>query len=223
MATFPQQSRALIDFPQLSELLHDFAFYFPATSATQVSRRTKLDFRALSFVARKEVLSVNARILLNKMRDSLSHLAQTAIAYSAELDRCIETLQFSLYLYENQSYSPAFSDHLRAKYGDLEAEFDLREHLRLSLTLLKKKYLNEPIKDPSAYLKYLDINNKRAHRDYLFADIRRIFFGDQSHIEEINTAKLFDFRNSKKVKAEIESHLRAALAGVQEPQDAVVS
>jgi hypothetical protein len=222
VATFPLLNKSLIDFPQFNELVHEYTFYFPATSATQVSRQTRLDFRPLSFVARKKTLDHNQKLLWAKTRDALPQLSSTARQHLPEFERQLRALQFNLYFYEQQSYSPSFLALLRNKYSDLETDFDFKEHIRLSLTLLKKRFLDEPIKDPAVYLKYLDINNKRAHRDFIFADIRRIYLGDQSHIEEINTNRLFDFRNSKKVKAEIEAHLKTALTGVQEPQEAVV-
>lgn len=223
MASFPLRQKSLFDFNQFNDLIHDYAFYFPAANASFVPRKTKLVFRQLTFAARKQLLSVTPRQLAPALSHSLAHLSESMKPHLKEFERQLETLYFNLYYHEQQPYAPEFTGFLRGRYGDLEADYDIKEHLRLSLTLIKKRYLEEPIKDPVTYLKYLDINNKRSHRDYVFADLRAMFFGEQNHVEEVNTERLFDYRISKRVKAEVEAVLRTALVGVQEPQEAVVA
>ena len=219
---FPLKNKSLVDFAQFNVLIHDYAFYFPLQTSQQVTKFPKLDYKPLSFATRQEMLGINANIILNKQKQSIRYVMNLNEEIKHELFIKTQNLQFNLYYYENQSYSPDFAQHMKNKFGELEIEFNMLEHLRYSFTILKNRYLGESIRDVDFYLKYANINNKKSHRDHIFSDIKRFFMGDQSHIEEINTSKLFDYKNSKKIQNEIENYLKVALQGVQEPHDSIV-
>lgn len=203
-------------------MVHHYVFHFPLPNSVHITKPTKLDYKQLSFIARKEMFELNTKIIRNKLNQSIKYVPQFSTQEIDELTQRSENILFNLYLYENQAYFPDFVQQLNKTFSDLELTFDISEHFRFSLTIIKKRYLNEPITNVSHYLQYLNINNKKSHRDYIMADIKHVFLSDLAHIEEIDTSKLFDYKNSKKVKHEIEEHLKAALINVQQPQDAVV-
>ena len=139
-----------------------------------------------------------------------------------ELKKRNQNLAYNLFFYEDLHFLLDIEDSLMQKLVDLEQGYDLLTHLRYSLLTVKKFVLLESISNFDEYLVYLNINNKKGHRDVLFDDVKTVILSKNEHIQQVDTKGFFDYRNSKKVKMEIENYLKTALKGIQEPHEAVV-
>ena len=213
----------MIDFEEFNKFIHEFALYYPSPCSTQVTNPTKLQYIARSVVSRKKIIESNAKIFINQFNRSFRFLQGLSDVQKIELKKRNQNLGYNLYFYEDLHFLLDISDTLKQKLIDLEQGYDLLTHLRYSLLAVKKLVLQESINNFDEYLVYLNINNKKGHRDVLFNDIKTVILSKNEHIQQVDTKGFFDYRNSKKVKMEIENYLKTALKGIQEPHDAVVS
>ena len=103
-----------------------------------------------------------------------------------------------------------FNNDLIKKLEQVELNFKSKKYFNRIFTLYKKYYLNEQIGNIDEYLKYININNSKVHRDKMFNVFRETFFYNKNEkkLETFDTKTLFDIKTSNKIKLSIENHLK---------------
>ncbi len=221
-AVFPINKKQMIDFEEFIKFIHEFSLYYPTKDSPQITSPTRLEHIARSVVSRKRIIDTNAKIFINQFNRSIKFLKGMTDSQKNELKKRNMNIAYNLYFYEDLHFLLDISDNLKKKLSELEEGYDLMSHLRLSLVKIKQNIFMEPINNSNEYLKYLNINNKKGHRDVIFSDIRFSLMSRNDHIVQVDTKGFFNYRNSKKVKMEIESYLKTALKDIKGPHDEVV-
>ena len=221
-AVFPLVNKQMIDLEALNELIHSVALSYPHPDAKLVTNNTRLEYQPLSVISRKKTMENNSKIFTNHLNESFGYIKNLNPTEELELRQKSNNIMYNLYFYDDLNFVFGLNENLLNKLKDLEMNFDLNEYLKSCFLEIKKHVLNESIRDFGEYLNYVNINNKKGHRDELFHDLRSFLYNKDPHIQNIDTKALFDYKNSKRVKIEIENYLKLALKDVQEPHDVVV-
>ena len=209
----------LLDLPTLTNMLNLYSSRYPYPEARFKTNPTKYISSSKQFVPRKESNGQNTTLLSNSYLQSIEFTSKTLTKHqNDELFLNTAHLVYNMYFYGDLEFVYKLPADTIARIEALEAGFNWQEYIVYSVTIVKKTVLGEPIDDLAQYLRFYDINEKKAHRDRLFYDIQTAFASKDSKVRDFDTKNMVHYKDSRLVKMKIEEYLKEVLQNAKEPK-----